>query len=160
MANSQGTMNNLTFGNETYQYYETICSGAPAGPGFNGADATQVHMTNSRLTDPEILELRYPVLLEEFSIRPDTGGKGAYSAGDGTRRRLRFLESMQMAILSSHRSRPPEGISGGGAGVVGYTQVHRLSGDIEVLQGCDQTILDAGESVELVTPTAGGYGAA
>ena len=160
MANSQGTMNNLTFGNETYQYYETICSGAPAGPGFNGADATQVHMTNSRLTDPEILELRYPVLLEEFSIRPDSGGKGAYSAGDGTRRRLRFLESMQMAILSSHRSRPPEGISGGGTGVVGYTQVHRLSGDVEVLQGCDQTILDAGESVELVTPTAGGYGAA
>ena len=160
MANSQGSMNNLTFGNETYQYYETICSGAPAGPGFDGADATQVHMTNSRLTDPEILELRYPVLLEDFSIRPNSGGKGQFSAGDGTKRRLRFLEEMQMAILSSHRGRPPEGLAGGENGVVGYTQIHRLSGDIEKLQGCDQTTLKAGEAVELVTPTAGGYGSA
>ena len=160
MANSQGTMNNLTFGNETYQYYETICSGAPAGPGFDGADATQVHMTNSRLTDPEILELRYPVLLESFSIRPDSGGKGVYSAGDGTRRHLRFLEKMEMAILSSHRTRPPEGLEGGGQGTVGYTQVHRLSGEVEMLKGCDQTTLEAGEAVELVTPTAGGYGSA
>ena len=160
MANSQGTMNNLTFGNETYQYYETICSGAPAGPGFDGADATQVHMTNSRLTDPEILELRYPVLLESFSIRPDSGGKGVYSAGDGTRRHLRFLEKMEMAILSSHRTRPPEGLEGGGQGTVGYTQVHRLSGAVEILKGCDQTTLEAGEAVELVTPTAGGYGSA
>ena len=160
MANSQGTMNNLTFGNKTYQYYETICSGAPAGPGFDGADATQVHMTNSRLTDPEILELRYPVLLESFSIRPDSGGKGTYNAGDGTRRHLRFLEKMEMAILSSHRTRPPEGLEGGGQGTVGYTKVHRLSGAVEMLKGCDQTTLEAGESVELVTPTAGGYGSA
>ena len=160
MANSQGTMNNLTFGNDTYQYYETICSGAPAGPGFNGADATQVHMTNSRLTDPEILELRYPVLLEEFSIRPNSGGKGEFCAGDGTKRRLRFIETMQMAILSSHRGRPPEGLAGGGHGELGYTQIYRLSGAVERLQGCDQTVLEAGESVELITPTAGGYGSA
>ena len=102
MANSQGTMNNLTFGNETYQYYETICSGAPAGPGFDGADAVQVHMTNSRLTDPEILELRYPVLLESFSIRPESGGKGQFTAGDGTNRKIRFLEPMQMALSLIH----------------------------------------------------------
>jgi 5-oxoprolinase (ATP-hydrolysing) len=100
MANSQGTMNNLTFGNDEYQYYETICSGSPAGPGFNGTDAVQAHMTNSRLTDPEVLEFRHPVLLEDFHIRHGSGGKGKWSAGDGTERTLRFLERMDCAILS------------------------------------------------------------
>ena len=160
MANSQGTMNNLTFGNATYQYYETICSGAPAGPGFDGADAVQVHMTNSRLTDPEILELRYPVLLESFSIRPESGGKGQFTAGDGTNRKIRFLEPMQMAILSSHRGRPPEGLHGGDNGQAGSTKIHRLDGSIETLPACAQTQLESGEAVEITTPTAGGYGSA
>ncbi|MHA1128749.1 MAG: hydantoinase B/oxoprolinase family protein, partial [Alphaproteobacteria bacterium] len=122
MANSQGTMNNLTFGNDVYQYYETICSGSPAGPGFNGTDAVQVHMTNSRLTDPEILEFRYPVLLEDFHIRHGSGGKGKWHAGSGTRRTLRFLERMDCAILSSSRTLPPKGLNGGGDGELGWTQ--------------------------------------
>ena len=160
MANSQGTMNNLTFGNDVYQYYETICSGSPAGPGFNGTDAVQVHMTNSRLTDPEILEFRYPVLLEDFHIRKGTGGKGKWSAGAGTRRTLRFLERMDCAILSSSRTLPPKGLNGGGDGELGLTQVRRVDGTVETLNGCDQTILEAGDAVIVQPPTAGGYGAA
>lgn len=159
MANSQGTMNNLTFGNDEYQYYETICSGSPAGPGFNGTDAVQAHMTNSRLTDPEVLEFRYPVLLEDFHIRHGSGGKGKWSAGDGTERTLRFLERMDCAILSSCRSVPPRGLAGGGDGQLGITQVRRADGSVEMLKGCDQTVLEAGEAVIVQTPTAGGYGA-
>ena len=158
MANSQGTMNNLTFGNDEYQYYETICSGSPAGPGFNGTDAVQVHMTNSRLTDPEILEFRYPVLLEDFHIRRGTGGKGKWHAGSGTRRTLRFLETMDCAILSSHRTLPPKGLAGGEDGALGLTQVRRNDGRTDTLKGCDQTVLEAGEAVIVQTPTAGGYG--
>ena len=164
LANSQGTMNNLTFGNDRFQYYETICSGSPAGRfnggrGFHGTSGVHVHMTNSRLTDPEILELRFPVLLEDFAIREGSGGRGRFNAGDGTRRTIRFLERMDCAILSSHRSRPPQGIGGGGAGECGRTEVRRLDGRIEVLAGCDQTVLEAGEAVTVTTPTAGGYGA-
>ncbi|MDA4846513.1 hydantoinase B/oxoprolinase family protein [Hoeflea poritis] len=163
LANSQGTMNNLTFGNDRYQYYETICSGSPAGRmnnghGFNGTSGVHVHMTNSRLTDPEILEMRFPVLLEDFHIREGSGGKGRFSAGDGTLRTIRFLETMECAILSSHRNRPPEGINGGGDGEVGRTDIRRLDGSIDALKGCDQTVLEAGEAVILQTPTAGGYG--
>jgi 5-oxoprolinase (ATP-hydrolysing) len=158
MANSQGTMNNFTFGNDTYQYYETICSGSPAGKGFNGTDAVQVHMTNSSMTDPEILEFRYPVLLEEFVIRPGSGGKGKWSAGNGTKRTVRFLEAMEMAILSSHRTRPPEGLQGGGSGEMGQTFIRRLDGTSEELAGCAQTRLKAGEAVIVITPTAGGFG--
>jgi 5-oxoprolinase (ATP-hydrolysing) len=158
MANSQGTMNNFTFGNDIYQYYETICSGSPAGDGFNGTDAVQVHMTNSSMTDPEILEFRYPVLLEEFSIRKGSGGKGKWSAGCGTKRTVRFLADMEMAILSSHRTRRPDGLMGGGAGELGQTFIKRLDGRMEMLQGCDQTQLKAGEAVTIITPTAGGYG--
>ncbi|MEM6464480.1 MAG: hydantoinase B/oxoprolinase family protein [Pseudomonadota bacterium] len=163
MANSQGTMNNLTFGNDRYQYYETICSGSPAGQmnnghGFNGTSGVHVHMTNSRLTDPEILEMRFPVLLEDFHIREGSGGKGAFSAGDGTKRTVRFLERMECAILSSHRQRPPDGILGGGEGQVGKTAVRRLDGSIDTLAACDQTVLEAGEAVILTTPTAGGFG--
>ncbi len=158
MANSQGTMNNFTFGNDTYQYYETICSGSPAGNGFNGTDAVQVHMTNSSMTDPEILEFRYPVLLENFFIRKGSGGLGKWSAGDGTERTLRFLESMEMTILSSHRQRPPEGLCGGGSGEVGQAFVRRLNGEVEILPGCAHTTLKAGETVTIKTPTAGGYG--
>ena len=160
MANSQGTMNNLTFGNDTYQYYETICSGSPAGPGFNGTDAVQVHMTNSRLTDPEILEFRYPVLLEDFHIRHGSGGKGKWHAGSGTKRTLRFLERMDCAILSSSRTLPPKGLNGGDDGELGITQVRRVNGTVETLKGCDQTVLEAGDAVILQPPTAGGYGKA
>lgn len=163
MANAQGTMNNLTFGNERYQYYETICSGSPAGrmndgTGFSGTSAVHTHMTNSRLTDPEILELRFPVLLEDFHIREGSGGKGRWNAGDGTSRTIRFLEKMECAILSSHRSRPPRGLDGGGDGQPGSTRVRRNNGRVETLKACDQTVLEAGEAVIVTTPTAGGYG--
>jgi len=163
LANAQGTMNNLTFGNETYQYYETICSGSPAGRmndgrGFHGTSGVHTHMTNSRLTDPEILELRFPVLLEDFHIREGSGGKGRWKAGDGTRRTLRFLEKMECAILASHRATPPRGIDGGGDGQVGKTEVRRRDGRIEVLKASDQTVIDAGEAVIVTTPTAGGFG--
>jgi N-methylhydantoinase B/oxoprolinase/acetone carboxylase alpha subunit len=163
LANSQGTMNNLTFGNDKYQYYETICSGSPAGfensgRGFNGTSGVHTHMTNSRLTDPEILEMRFPVELEDFHIREDSGGKGRFSAGNGTKRTIRFLERMDLAILSSHRNRPPLGIDGGGEGEVGKTEVRRRDGTVETLKACDQTVLEAGEAVILTTPTAGGAG--
>ncbi|YBV97014.1 hydantoinase B/oxoprolinase family protein [Phyllobacteriaceae bacterium JZ32] len=163
LANAQGTMNNLTFGNERYQYYETICSGSPAGRmndgrGFSGTSGVHTHMTNSRLTDPEILEMRFPVLLEDFHIRGGSGGRGRFNGGDGTRRTLRFLERMDCAILSSHRHRPPEGLDGGGAGQKGRTEVRRRDGTVEMLKACDQTIVEAGEAVIVTTPTPGGYG--
>ena len=162
MAASQGSMNNLTFGNKIYQYYETICSGSPAGrfndgAGFDGTDAVHTHMTNSRLTDPEVLEMRFPVLLEDFHIRKGSGGCGKWSAGDGTRRSIRFLEEMDCAILSSHRTIRPHGLEGGEAGEVGKTQIRRLNGTIEELAGCDQTVLKPGEAVIVTTPTAGGF---
>jgi len=158
MGPSQGTMNNLTFGNARYQYYETICSGSPAGPGFDGTAGVHVHMTNTRLTDPEILELRYPVLLEEFSIRRGSGGRGTWSAGDGTLRRIRFLERMDCAILSSFRNVRPFGLDGGEPGACGENWVRRNDGRLERLQGCDQTILDPGEAIVIITPTGGGFG--
>ncbi|TGS11943.1 5-oxoprolinase [Mesorhizobium sp. M2E.F.Ca.ET.209.01.1.1] len=163
MANAQGTMNNLTFGNRKYQYYETICSGSPAGRmnsgrGFAGTSGVHTHMTNSRLTDPEVLELRFPVVLEDFHIREGSGGKGKWNAGDGTRRTIRFLEKMECAILSSHRSRPPQGLDGGGDGEAGSTKVRRNDGSVDVLKACDQTTLDAGEAVIVTTPTPGGFG--
>ena len=165
LANAQGTMNNLTYGNEKYQYYETICSGSPAGRmnsgrGFNGTSGVHTHMTNSRLTDPEVLELRFPVLLEDFHIRQGSGGSGKFHAGDGTRRTIRFLERMECAILSSHRNRPPEGLEGGGSGEVGRTEVRRRDGTVETLRACDQTFLEPGEAVIVTTPTPGGFGAA
>jgi 5-oxoprolinase (ATP-hydrolysing) len=163
LANAQGTMNNLTYGNKQYQYYETICSGSPAGRmndgrGFHGTSGVHTHMTNSRLTDPEILELRFPVLLEDFHIRKNSGGKGKWNAGDGTRRTIRFLERMECAILSSHRAHPPRGLEGGGDGEVGSTKVRRNDGTVETLKACDQTVLEAGEAVIVTTPTAGGFG--
>ena len=164
MANSQGTMNNLTFGNDRHQYYETLCSGSPAGVtadgrGFTGTAGVHVHMTNSRLTDPEVLESRYPVLLEAFGIDAGSGGAGAFAGGDGTTRRIRFLEPMEMAILSSHRDRPPQGLAGGGPGRVGLTEIHRADGRVERLAAADQAQVAAGDAVVVVTPTPGGYGA-
>jgi len=158
LAAAQGTMNNLNFGNKKYQYYETICSGSPAGPGFNGTDAVHTHMTNTRLTDPEVLEFRYPVVLEDFHIRAGSGGKGKWHAGDGIRRTIRFLEKMDCTILSGHRRVPPPGLAGGDAGETGENAVRRKGGRIEKLQGCDDTVIDAGEAVIIQTPTAGGYG--
>jgi 5-oxoprolinase (ATP-hydrolysing) len=160
LAAAQGTMNNLTFGNDRYQYYETICSGAPAGPGFDGADAVHTHMTNTRLTDPEVLEFRFPVVLEDFHIRPNSGGRGRWKAGDGIYRRIRFLERMDCAILSGHRRVPPFGLAGGAPGQIGENWVRRIDGSMQRLEGCDQTVLDAGEAVIIQTPTAGGYGSA
>ena len=116
-----------------------------SGRGFAGTSGVHVHMTNSRLTDPEVLEMRFPVLLEHFGLRAGSGGQGAYPAGDGTERRLRFLERMDCAILSSHRDAPPRGIAGGGDGQVGRTSVRRLDGTVEDLRACDQTVLEAGE---------------
>ncbi len=160
LGSTQGTMNNLTFGNERVQYYETLCSGAPAGPGFSGAAAVHVHMTNTRLTDPEVLELRYPVLVEEFSIRRGSGGKGKWKSGDGTRRVIRFLERMDCAILSGYREVRPFGLIGGEPGEAGENLVRRNDGRLERLKGCDQTVLQAGEAIIIVTPTGGGFGAA
>jgi 5-oxoprolinase (ATP-hydrolysing) len=158
LAAAQGTMNNLNFGNAKYQYYETICSGSPAGPGFNGTDAVHTHMTNTRLTDPEILEFRYPVVLEDFHIRKGSGGKGQWHAGDGIRRTIRFLEKMECTILSGHRRVRPFGLAGGEAGQVGENWARRKDGRIEKLQGCDETVIDANEAVIIQPPTAGGYG--
>jgi 5-oxoprolinase (ATP-hydrolysing) len=158
MAAAQGTMNNLNFGNARYQYYETICSGSPAGPGFAGTDAVHTHMTNTRLTDPEILEFRYPVLLEDFHIRKNSGGRGRWNAGDGVRRTIRFLEKMECTILSGHRRVAPFGLAGGGDGQVGENFVRRRDGELERLAGCAATILESGEAIIIQTPTAGGYG--
>ncbi|HZP77286.1 MAG TPA: hydantoinase B/oxoprolinase family protein [Pseudolabrys sp.] len=160
LAAAQGTMNNLNFGNAKYQYYETICSGSPAGPGFNGTDAVHTHMTNTRLTDPEVLEFRYPVVLEDFHIRKDSGGRGKWHAGDGIRRTIRFLERMECTVLSGHRRVPPFGLAGGEHGQIGENWVRRKDGRMERLQGCDATMIDADEAIIIQTPTAGGYGKA
>ncbi|MBX4996947.1 hydantoinase B/oxoprolinase family protein [Rhizobium lentis] len=163
LAAAQGSMNNLTFGNAIYQYYETICSGGPAGllndgTGFSGADGVHTHMTNSRLTDPEVLEFRFPVVLEDFHIRRGSGGKGQYSAGGGTKRTIRFREMMDCSILSSHRTIRPFGLFGGEDGQLGKTEVRRADGRLERLEGCDQAMLAAGDAVIITTPTGGGYG--
>jgi 5-oxoprolinase (ATP-hydrolysing) len=160
LSAAQGTMNNVNFGNDRYQYYETICSGSPAGEGFDGADAIHTHMTNSRLTDPEILEWRFPVVLEDFHIRPGSGGEGRWHAGNGTSRTIRFRERMDCAILSGHRRVRPFGLAGGEPGQLGRNSVRRLDGRIEELKGCDQTVLEPGDAVIIVTPTGGGYGRA
>ncbi|MGE0054123.1 MAG: hydantoinase B/oxoprolinase family protein [Hyphomicrobium sp.] len=164
LGSAQGTMNNLTFGNARVQYYETICSGAPAGldkdgNGFDGAAAVHVHMTNTRLTDPEILELRYPVLVEAFAIRRGSGGKGRWHAGDGIRRVIRFLEQMDLAILSGFRKIRPFGLGGGEPGQVGRNLVRRTDGHLEDIGGCAETKLAPGEAIIIETPTGGGFGA-
>jgi 5-oxoprolinase (ATP-hydrolysing) len=158
LAAAQGTMNNLNFGNDRYQYYETICSGSPAGPGFPGTDAVHTHMTNTRLTDPEVLEFRYPVVLEDFHIREGSGGRGKWNAGDGIRRTIRFLETMECTILSGHRRVPPFGLAGGEPGEVGENWARRKDGTMQKLKGCDDTVIEAGEAVIIQSPTAGGYG--
>jgi 5-oxoprolinase (ATP-hydrolysing) len=158
MGASQGTMNNFTFGNERYQYYETISGGSGAGDGFDGTDVVQTHMTNSRLTDPEILEWRFPVLLEDFAIRAGSGGTGRWRGGNGSVRRIRFLEPMTAAILSGHRIVPPYGMKGGMAGDVGRNYVVRQDGTRLELKGADKIDMHAGDIFVVETPGGGGYG--
>jgi 5-oxoprolinase (ATP-hydrolysing) len=158
VAAGQGTMNNLTFGNDRYQYYETIGGGAGAGPDFAGASAVHTHMTNTRLTDPEVLELRYPVRLETFQIRQHSGGAGRWRGGDGIVRKLRFREPMQVVILANHRIVPPFGLEGGDAGKVGRTSILRNDGSVEVLNSSDQRDVAAGDAIVVETPGGGGWG--
>ncbi|MBW7849936.1 MAG: hydantoinase B/oxoprolinase family protein [Rhodospirillales bacterium] len=158
VAAAQGTMNNLTFGNARHQYYETICGGAGAGPGFDGASAVHTHMTNSRLTDPEVLEWRFPVLVEEFAIRTGSGGEGRWRGGDGVIRRIRFREPMTAAILSNRRRVAPFGLDGGGDGAPGRNAVLRADGRIEALPGTAQVEMAAGDAIIIETPGGGGYG--
>ena len=158
LSSAQGTMNNFTFGDDEYQYYETVCGGSGAGPGFDGTDAVHTHMTNSRLTDPEVLEWRFPVLLEAFSIRRGSGGAGQFKGGDGTTRRMRFLQPLTAAILSSHRSVPPFGIAGGAPGALGRNWVERTDGTRTELSGTDSTEMNAGDIFVIETPAGGGYG--
>ena len=159
IAGSQGTMNNFVYGNATYQNYETICGGTGAGHGFDGTSAVHSHMTNTRMTDPEVLETRFPVRVEEFSIRAGSGGAGRWRGGDGIVRRLRFLEGMTVTVLSSHRVVPPHGVAGGQPGAVGVNRVERADGRIEALAGNDQAELAAGDFFVMETPGGGGYGA-
>ncbi|RED14243.1 hydantoinase B/oxoprolinase family protein [Pontivivens insulae] len=161
-AAAQSTMNNTTWGNADHQYYETICGGTGAGRLVNGAGhpgtgGVHSHMTNSRLTDPEVLEWRFPVVLDEFSLRQGSGGKGEFPGGDGTRRKTRFLEGMTLAILTGHRLVPPPGLEGGEAGALGVSRVVRADGRVETLKSADRTELKAGDVYWLDTPTGGGF---
>jgi 5-oxoprolinase (ATP-hydrolysing) len=158
MASAQGTMNNLTFGNQWHQYYETICGGSGAGNGFDGTDAVQTHMTNSRLTDPEVLEWRFPVLVESFRIRRGSGGGGRWRGGDGVSRRLRFLEPMTAAILANRRRVAPFGLSGGMDGAVGRTWLLRVDGTVQELAPQDRVAVIPGDALVVETPGGGGYG--
>ncbi len=158
MAASQGTMNNFTFGNDQYQYYETICGGSGAGANFDGTDAVHTHMTNSRITDPEVLEWRFPVILEQFAIRPESGGKGRHRGGNGVIRRIRFLEPMTAAILSSRRRISPFGLEGGEAGKTGKNYVERQDGSIEKLGNTAIVEMNKGDVFVIETPGGGGYG--
>lgn len=158
MAASQGTMNNFTFGNDRYQYYETICGGSGAGANFDGTDAVHTHMTNSRLTDPEVLEWRFPVLLQEFGIRPGSGGTGKHRGGQGVIRRIQFREAMTAAILSNHRRVPPFGLQGGEPGQVGRNWVDRTHGTVEELGSKAEVLMQPGDVFVIETPGGGGFG--
>ncbi len=158
MAAAQGTMNNFTFGNVRHQYYETICGGSGAGPGFDGADAVHTHMTNTRLTDPEVLEWRFPVLLERFAIRHGSGGAGSWRGGDGVVRRIRFLEAMTAGILATHRDVPPYGLDGGAPGAVARNWIERKDGAREEFGGTHVAEMRTGDVFVIETPGGGGYG--
>jgi 5-oxoprolinase (ATP-hydrolysing) len=169
MASAQGTMNNFTFGNERYQYYETIAGGSGAGAtalapdgtavdGFDGTDVVQTHMTNSRLTDPEVLEWRYPVLLESYAIRRGSGGTGRWRGGDGGTRRIRFLEAMTASILANHRRIAPHGMAGGSPGAAGRNWVERRDGARIDLGPADRADMEPGDVFVIETPGGGGFG--
>jgi len=158
MAASQGTMNNFTFGNARHQYYETIAGGAGAGPDFDGASVVQTHMTNSRLTDPEVLESNFPVLLEEFAIRRGSGGEGAHHGGDGALRRMRFLEAMDAGVLSNRRAVVPFGLAGGSEGARGVNRVERAGDGVETLGAVAAVKMAPGDVFVIETPGGGGFG--
>ena len=157
-AESQGTMNNILFGNDRHQYYETVCGGAGAGPGYHGTSAVHTHMTNTRLTDPEILEWRYPVVLESFGVNRGSGGAGRWRGGDGTLRRIRFLEEMELTVLSHHRIIAPYGLAGGEPGRCGRNWVVRAGGAVHEMSGQDHCPVGPGDVFVLETPSGGGYG--
>ena len=158
MAGSQGTNNNFTFGNDEYQYYETLCGGIGAVEGHDGASAVHAHMTNSRLTDPEVLESRYPVRLEKFEVRQNSGGTGKFKGGDGMHRQIKFLQPMTAAMISGHRKIPPAGVKGGGNGECGVNRVIRNDGQVESLEGLAQVEMEVGDVFDIQTPGAGGFG--
>ena len=160
LAPSQGTMNNFTFGNEAHQYYETIAGGSGAGPDHDGTDAVQTHMTNSRLTDPEILETRLPVRLDQFTIRRGSGGEGAHHGGDGVVRRVTFLEPMRANILANRRRIAPRGLAGGGDAQPGRNWVERADGSVEMLAATGSAEVEPGDAFVIETPGGGGYGRA
>ncbi len=157
-ACSQGSMNNVLFGDATFGYYETICGGAGAGPGFHGASAVHTHMTNTRITDPEVLEVRYPVRLERFAIRRNSGGEGRWRGGDGVCREMVFEAPMPVSVLAQHRIEAPYGAAGGEAGCVGTQRLVRADGSIEVMGGWDQAEVTAGDRLIVETPGGGGWG--
>src|SRR4249920_2496330 len=159
-AEGSGTMNNVTFGNARHQYYETVASGSGAGDGFDGASVVQTHMTNSRLTDPEVLEWRFPVVLESFAVRPSSGGDGRWRGGDGAVRRIRFRAAMTVSMLSGHRRVAPYGLCGGSHGALGHNRVLRRNGDVVELAGCDSIDVQPGDRLLIETPGGGGYGSA
>ena len=158
MAAAQGTMNNFTFGNAQHQYYETIAGGSGAGPDFDGTSAVQTHMTNSRLTDPEVLELRYPVLLREFRIRADSGGAGRHRGGNGAIRRLEFREAMIASILSNHRRIRPFGLEGGEPGRAGVNRLRRRDGSELEIAATASVEVGPGDEIVIETPGGGGFG--
>jgi 5-oxoprolinase (ATP-hydrolysing) len=158
MAEGSGTMNNVTFGNDRYQYYETVASGSGAGDGFDGADVVQTKMTNSRLTDPEVLEWRYPVLLESYRIRPGSGGAGRWHGGNGGIRRLRFNQPMTVTTLTGHRRVPAFGMAGGQPGALGRHWIEHPDGTVTPMRGCDSVQVRPGDVFVIETPGGGGYG--
>ena len=158
LACGQGTMNNVLFGNETFGYYETICGGAGAGNGFAGADAVHTHMTNTRITDPEIMELRYPVRLDTFKIRKNSGGRGQFKGGDGIFRQLTFLAPVELSVLSQHRVVAPFGLQGGGNGQLGKHYLLLKNGRQKMLKGIDGASVTEGDSFVIETPGGGGFG--
>jgi 5-oxoprolinase (ATP-hydrolysing) len=158
LAPSQGTMNNFTFGNERYQYYETIAGGSGAGPDHDGTSAVQTHMTNSRLTDPEILETRLPVRLDQFAIRRGSGGPGAHKGGEGVIRAVTFLEPMRANILANRRRVPPRGIMGGADAQAGRNWVERQDGSVEMLSATASADVQPGDRFVIETPGGGGFG--
>ena len=158
MANSQGTMSNFTFGDDTRQYYETLCGGSGATAAAAGTSAVHTHMTNSRLTDPEILERRFPVRVESFGVRSGSGGAGRNRGGDGAIRRIRFLAPMEAALLSSRREHAPQGLAGGGPAWPGAQRLIAASGTVTDLPGCFALTVEAGDVIEIETPGGGGFG--
>ena len=157
-AASQGTMNNILFGNDSFGYYETICGGCGAGPGFHGADAVHHHMTNTRITDPEIMEFRYPVRLIQFSIRKGSGGRGLYHGGNGVVREILFLDEMNLSVLSQRRISGPYGMAGGENGSPGSQEIIRSQGFVEKLRPVASARVNSGDRLVIRTPGGGGFG--